>query len=140
MGKREARPGIPKTLILAEQNCMTEEERTRLFKRLKAYFKRTKFTQIALAEGMHKSTGYISKVFSGLSDITVRDMVFICRLVGKNPVEFLEEVLEEREYKEESELEELVQDLEDNDLQELQESLATVQNILAKESRRRKNK
>lgn len=138
MGKREARPGIPKTLILAEQNCMTVDERTRLFTRLKAYFKRTEFTQNALAEGMNKSTGYISKVFSGLSDITVRDMVFICRLVGKNPVEFLEEVLDKREYEEKSELKELAEDLQDDDLQQLQQMLAKAQSILAQESRKRK--
>lgn len=138
MGNREARPGIPKPLILAEPNRMTENERTRLFTRLKAYFNKSNFSQHTLADSMEKSTGYISNLFSGQSEMTVKDMVFICRSVDKDPVEFLKEVLEKRDYNENSELENLMEDMQDDELQQLQQVLSTTQNILAKVIRRRK--
>lgn len=124
MGKREARPRLPKTVIITENFCMTEIEKQRLIERLRAYVEKSEFKQNAIAEGIGRSSGYVSNLLAGKCDLTVKDMVFLCRLTRKDPSELLSEVLQESEYSKKHELESFANKLPQSALEEYAQALS----------------
>ena len=72
---------------------------------------------------MGEGSGYVSNLLAGKCDLTVKDMVFLCRLTKKDPSELLSEVLQESEYSKRHELESFANKLPQSALEEYAQAL-----------------